>query len=61
MEHALRMIRAGIPFSMPYLGYGDKDVPTFWGLVQTLVCSFLSFFAFFFFGGGGGYVFGVNP
>ena len=27
LEHGLRMIRAGIPFSI-LLGHGDKDVPS---------------------------------
>ena len=29
------MIRAGIPL-VYLLGYGDKDVPTFWSLLKTL-------------------------
>ena len=31
-EHGLRMIHAGIPYTLP-LGHEDNDVPTFWLLL----------------------------
>ena len=42
LEHGFRKMRAGIPFSIPDGGmgrYGDKDVPTFWSLLEGVRVS----------------------